>query len=368
MSWAKPKQVTLATEHNFRSIAPNYPDIGGRYSVLSFFGLLPAALVGVNLEKLIQRAEAQTHEASDTFNLGIIMGALAKEGVDKLTLVTSPELENFGEWAEQLIAESTGKDGKGILPVVGEKLGEPYLYGNDRLFIQLKLTGDGSYDDALEKLAMAGHPVVSFDLEDVYDLGAHFFLWEMATAVAGHVLDIHPFDQPNVESAKVLARAMVDEYMEKGELPAGETTLLSLEALHDFLEPATDGDYIALHAYVQPTPETDAQLAQLRLMLHERYKLATTVGYGPRFLHSTGQLHKGDSGNGWFIQFVSEAQQDVPIPDETGSDESSMSFGVLKNAQALGDAQALVDAGRRLIRFDLGKDVVGGLKLLTVIE
>jgi hypothetical protein len=202
-------------------------------------------------------------------------------------------------------------------------------------------------------------------LQDVYDLGEQFFLWEMATAVAGYRLGINPFSQPDVEAAKVLARQAIAAYSETGALPQDEPAPLEGAVLRCFLEQARKGDYIALQAYVQPTAENDAALLDLRLRLREKLGLATTVGYGPRFLHSTGQLHKGDAGDGLFIQLTSEAAQDAPIPDEAGAPESSMSFGVLKMAQALGDKKALLAAGRRVIRFHLGTDVVGGLKALA---
>lgn len=266
---------------------------------------------------------------------------------------------------EQLVAESAGKDGRGILPVVGEPIGAPEAYGDDRFFVYLQLPGDETYDAALDALAQAGHPILRLHLQDAYDLGGQFFLWEMATAVAGHRLGIHPFNQPNVESAKVLARQMVAQYTDTGQLPTDETAEVAADTLHSFLAQAKPGDYIAIHAYVPPTPATDAALLKLRAQLRDRYKLATTVGYGPRFLHSTGQLHKGDGGNGLFIQFVGGGDDDAPIPDKAGAAASSMSFGVLKRAQALGDAQALREANRRLIRFDLEKDVNGRLASLS---
>jgi hypothetical protein len=246
------------------------------------------------------------------------------------------------------------------------------VYGADRLFIHLRLPGDEAGNAALADLEAAGHPLVRLNLHDRYDLGGQFFLWEIATAVAGHRLGINPFDQPNVEAAKVLARRMVAEYTEKGTLPAGESSPLTSEALHDFLAQAQPGDpstgsgrsYITLQAYVQPTAEADAALAALRVRLRDRFQLATTVGYGPRFLHSTGQLHKGDAGRGLFIQLTAEGPRDAPIPDEAGSPGSSISFGMLKLAQALGDQRALLDAHRRVIRFHLGKDVANGLKRL----
>jgi hypothetical protein len=267
-----------------------------------------------------------------------------------------------------LIAESTGKEGKGILPVVGEPLGPPALYGDDRLYAYLRLEGDGTYDADVQQIADAGHPVIRLQLRDLYDLGQQFFLWEMATAVASHRLGINPFDQPDVEAAKVLAREMIAAYAKKGELPASESAPPTGEALYKFLEQAKAGDYIALQAYVQPTPETDDALLALRTRLRDRYRLATTVGYGPRFLHSTGQLHKGDGGNGLFIQLTDDAPQDAPIPDRAGSPDSSITFGVLKAAQALGDQQALLNASRRIVRFHLGQSTVEGLRRLTAEE
>lgn len=365
----------LAGKYKFRDTFLNDPNIGGRYSALSFFGLVPAALVGVDLTVLLERAQAAACNAQSCncpvdgdnagARLGVILGELAKAGCDKATIIPSPAIAGFGDWVEQLIAESTGKDGTGILPVVGEGPGPLDVYGKDRLFVHIRLEGDDTHDSALAALENAGHPVVTLRLKDAYDIGGQLFLWEMATAVAGARLGIQPFDQPNVESAKILAREMVAQYMEKGTLPAGETAPLTGEAFTTFINQARPGDYVSIHAYVRPTPATDAALNGLRLRLRDRLKLATTVGYGPRFLHSTGQLHKGDGGNGLFIQFTSEAIQDVPIPDEAGKATAVMTFGVLKKAQALGDAQALRNAGRRLIRFDLGMDVVGGLNRLA---
>ncbi len=378
------KLADLAELHNFRQIFINDSNIGGRYSALSYFGLVPATLVGVDVDTLLDRAIAMmgacsAEDDNPAAGLGAAMGMMALDGRDKLTLITSPQIAAFGAWAEQLIAESTGKEGKGILPVDNETLGESDVYGNDRLFIYLRLDGDDTYDAAVQELIDDGQPVVRIDLQDQYDLGGEFFRWEMATAVAGHFLGINPFDQPNVESAKVLAREMVAAYMEEGTLPAmtpkleedGITvysifTENSLDGtLDSFLKQARPGDYVAIQAYVQPTEETDAALQEFRIRLRDQLKVATTVGYGPRFLHSTGQLHKGDAGRGLFIQFTSDNQQDVFIPDEAAATASSMSFGVLKSAQALGDLKALLNAWRRVIRFHLGTDVVSGLKRLT---
>jgi transaldolase/glucose-6-phosphate isomerase len=370
----------IAQQYGFRDTFLNDTNIGGRYSALSFFGLVPAALLGMDLRRLLDRA-LQASVGCDTCvesddnpaaRLGVILGELSIAGRDKVTFSMSPAIGSFGDWIEQLIAESTGKEGKGILPVVGEPLGPPDVYGNDRLFVQLRLDGDNSADAALDSLEAAGHPVVRMRIHEIYDLGAQFFLWEMATAVAGHLLSINPFNQPNVEAAKSLARNMVAAYTETGKLPSGEAVSPSTAALHAFLSraqkgsPASDSgrSYIAIQAYVQPTQETDILLRTLRIQLRDRYKLATTVGYGPRFLHSTGQLHKGDAGNGCFVQLTADDLQDAPIPDQAGSPAATMSFGVLKLAQALGDRQALQDAGRPVIRFHLGSDVAAGLRKL----
>jgi transaldolase/glucose-6-phosphate isomerase len=364
------KLEDIAKRYSFRATFLNDANIGGRYSALSYFGLVPAALVGVDVPKLLDRALTAGHACDSCVGapdnpgalLGAIMGELAKAGRDKITLVASPAIESFGDWVEQLIAESTGKEGKGILPVVGEPLGSPDVYGDDRLFAYLRLEGDGTHDAAIDALESAGHPVVRLHLHDPYDLGGQFFLWEMATAIAGHRLGINPFDQPNVEAAKVLARQVVAEYAEKGALPEGESSSLDAETLNGFLAQAQSGAYVMLQAYVQPTPETDAALLTLRTRLRDKAKLATTIGYGPRFLHSTGQLHKGDAGRGLFIQFTTDAPRDAPIPDEAGAPDSAMSFGVLKMAQALGDGQALRDAGRQVIRFYLKGDVASQLQ------
>jgi transaldolase/glucose-6-phosphate isomerase len=381
--------VDLAEHHRFRDCFLNDPNIGGRYSALSYFGLVPAALIGMDLQTLLDRAmtmacncEACNCPAADNNiggRLGVALGEVAKAGRDKVTLVMSSQIESFGDWIEQLIAESTGKDGKGILPVVREPVVLPANYGEDRLFVYVGLDGDESQDAALAELESGGNPIVRLSLHDRYDLGGQFFLWEMAIAVAGNRLGINPFDQPNVEAAKVLAREITAEYLEKGLLPVesaliekdgiavyGEVTADSPESvLTTFLEQAKPGAYIALQAYLQSTTEMDLALQTLRTRLRDRFRLATTLGYGPRFLHSTGQLHKGDAGHGLFIQFTADDQRDAPIPDEASSPESSMTFGVLKAAQAIGDRQALISRGRKVIRFHLGKDAVGGLKRLA---
>ena len=366
------KLAEIARQFAFRATFENDPNIGGRYSALSYFGLLPAALVGVTLPLLLQRARDMMANNMKTGrnNLGVWLGAVmaqaARMGRDKMTLVTSAAIASFGDWVEQLIAESTGKEGNGIVPVVGESVGGPAVYGDDRLFIHLQLAGDSSHVAALDALAAAGHPVIRFTLADKYDLGGHYFLWQMATAVAGHLLRIHPFDQPNVESAKKLAQKMVAAFQDTGSLPESEPAPLTAAVLESFLGQAKAGDYIALQAYVPPTPAAEAALQTMRRALRQRTRLATTLGYGPRFLHSTGQLHKGDAGNGLFIQFTSDPQEDMPIPDAAGLPDSSMSFGVLKMAQALGDYEALLaaDPPRRAIRFHLGQNVAANIERL----
>jgi glucose-6-phosphate isomerase len=350
------KLAELAEQNSFAAVFLNDPDIGGRYSALSFFGLVPAALIGADLKTLLDRARADDDPAA---RLGVIMGELARAGRDKTTLVMSEPIESFGDWVEQLIAESTGKEGRGILPVVTETVGPPEVYSDDRLFVHLRLEGDDANDAAVAALENAGHPVVRLRLSDTYDLGYQMFMWEMAVAVAGWRLGIQPFDQPDVEAAKVLAREMVAEYQEKGSLPPFETSEPGAQAIGDFLSTPADGAYIALQAYVQPAAETSEALRALGDKLRDTTRLATTVGYGPRFLHSTGQLHKGDAGKGLFIQFITESERDADIPD------SPMTFAVLKQAQAMGDRRALEDGGRKVITFKLGKDPAAELKDLA---
>ena len=368
------KLVTLAEDYDFRKTFLNDPNIGGRYSALSFFGLAPAALVGVDISRLLAEVrsglpafgagESGVNVNEQALWIGAALAEMAKLGRDKLTLITSPGLASFGDWVEQLIAESTGKKGTGILPVVGAAPAGPETYGEDRLFVYLHLAEDDTHDGTVQTLVDAGMPLLDIEISDRYLLGQQMFVWEMATAIAGHLLGIQPFNQPNVESAKVRAREMVEQYQESGALPEDKAAPLAQAALTEFLDQAEAGDYVAIHAYVQPTAETDQLLKMLQQAIRRRTRLATTVGYGPRFLHSTGQLHKGDRGNGLFIQLTSDPAQDVAIPDKAGEDGSSMTFGVLKMAQELGDGQALKGENRRLIRFHLGRDVPGGLKKL----
>jgi len=381
--------VDIGTRYRFRVGFLNALAIGGRYAAISSVGLVPAALIGMDIGELLARALAMarrckpastTKEAADPGALlGAVVGELAKAGRDKITFIISSQVASFGDWLEQLIAESTGKEGKGILPVVGEDLGAPGEYGEDRLFVQLSLEGDTASDAAVAALEAAGHPIVRLFLHDPYDLGGQVFLWEMAIAVASHRLGINPFDQPDVEAAKDLACQAVKEYQEKGSIPVETPSLTGggievygevaaaqpAKALKAFVAQAEPGSYVALQAFLEPTPAIDAALQALRMRLRSQLQLATTRGYGPRFLHSTGQLHKGDAGRGLFIQFTADDPRDAAIPDEAGSAASSITFGKLKAAQALGDWKALVNAGRRVIRFHLGKDAVKGLKILN---
>jgi transaldolase/glucose-6-phosphate isomerase len=381
--------VDLAEQYHFREIFLNDPNIGGRYAALSFVGLVLAALIGMDLTLLLKRAIAMADtckisnppKVDNTIaaRLGAVLGEMAKGGRDKVTFVISSQVASFGDWLEQLIAESTGKEGRGILPVVGEAVGAPETYGVDRLFVHLCVEGDTANDTAVSALEQSGHPIIRMSLHDRYDLGAQCFLWEMAVAVACHRLGVNPFNQPNVEAAKTRARQAVDEYKEKGTLPVDVPTLTdgaiavygvakaenSGAALNAFLSQAEPSAYVAIQAYVQPTAEIEAALQALRTRVRDHFKLATTLGYGPRFLHSTGQLHKGDVGRGLFIQFTADDPNDIPIPDKAGSSDSSLTFGTLKTAQAHGDRQALLDAGRHVIRFHLGRDAVRGLKTLS---
>ena len=373
----------LAYNLDFRATFLNDPNIGGRYSALSFFGLVPASLIGVDVSEVLDRslaaacASESCVDADDNpaAQLGAVLGELGKKGVDKLTFVASPPLESFGNWLEQLIAESTGKEGRGILPVVGEPIGEPDTYGSDRLFAYLRQNGHDMYDTAIDKLEAAGFPVIRIRVHDEADLGGQYFLWEMATAIAGHRLGINPFDQPNVESAKVRAREMVSAAggppKQSPDIVDGDLEIYGdfgggsvREAIAEFLAGAEANSYIALQAYLQPISETDAVLQRLRNALRTHTRLATTLGYGPRYLHSTGQLHKGDAGTGNFIQMTSEDERDVGIPDEAGSADSSLSFGTLKLAQAMGDREALEGLGRRVVRIHINGDLEGGLNRL----
>ena len=359
----------LAEEAGFRHVFLNPPDIGGRYSVLSYFGLVPAALIGVDITALLDRADSMQKRCAAPVPisenpgawLGACIGTLALRGRDKLTLITSPAISSFGLWVEQLIAESTGKDGKGIIPIVGEPLVDPAHYGDDRLFICLRLDGDdnSAIDTALERIKSSGQPVVTIELRDRYDLGTEFFRWEFATAVAGVILGINPFDQPNVQAAKDATERLLQEYTASGHLPQAETT----DSLADLLARAGKGKYLATMAYIRQTSEVDKVLADFRREVVERHGMATTLGYGPRFLHSTGQLHKGGPDTGLFLQLTAGHDRDIPIPGKP------YTFGVVADAQALGDLQALQSSGRRVTRVHFSRiDTVAISKLMSEAE
>ncbi len=348
--------AALARTDRFRRVFSNPPDMGGRYSVLSYFGLVPAALTGVDTAKLLDRADAMREKSASSTaarenpaaRLGTAMGVLVKQGRDKLTLATSPSIACFGLWAEQLLAESTGKEGTGVVPVVGEPPVKPDRYGQDRFFVYLRLDGDdnGPVDAAIRSIEASGQPVVRLNLGDEYDLGGEFYRWELATAIAGSLLRINPFDQPNVQSAKDITERVLNQFASSGKLPEVE----ALTSLSELLAHSREGGYLAIMAYLKQTPEVDRALESLRRAIAERYRIATTVGYGPRFLHSTGQLHKGGPDSGLFLQITTKHHQNVPIPGR------AFSFGVLADAQAGGDLEALLTAGRPAAQMRLDSD------------
>ncbi len=343
----------MGTEQGFRKVFRNPEDMGGRYSVLSYFGLVPAASTGIDIAALSASARAmeeacEPHIAIDR-NPGLWLGAalasLAQDGRDKLTLVTSPTLAGFGLWVEQLIAESTGKDSTGIVPVTGEPLVDISHYCDDRFFVSLQLESEDSpeLEAAKSQLESAGHPVVGYTLEDLHDLGGEFYRWEIATAVAGHIMGIQPFNQPNVQQAKDLTDAELVRYRDSGELP-DNGPVGSLESL---LESAEPGAYLAILAYMPESKETNRSFAKLRQQITERTGIATTLGYGPRYLHSTGQLHKAGPNSGLFLQVTISDSADLEIPGE------SYSLKVLADAQSAGDGRALIAANRRFARVVL---------------
>ncbi len=355
----------LAERDGFRRAFINPPDIGGRYSVQSFFGLVPAAIAGMDLNRFIRRLDEMASQCRPEVTLrenpgallGATMAAMAAQGRNKLTLVASPSISGFGLWAEQLLAESTGKEGKGVIPIADEPLLGPEAYGDDRLFVHLRMIHDNNAesDAKLRLLEEAGHPVVHFDLTDAYDIAAEFFRWEFATAVAGSVLGIQPFDQPNVQQAKDMTDKVLSDYRSSGVKPELE----DLGSLREMLSQAKPGDYLAIMAYVEQTYETDAAFYSLRAAIMQRYRITTTLGYGPRFLHSTGQLHKGGPDTGLFMQITAPCEEDIAIP---GFD---FSFGVLADAQASGDLAALVAQGRRAARVAGSLDVVATIRRLV---
>lgn len=314
--------------------------------------------MGIDIAALLEGAKSRV-DTGAALRLGVEIGECANAGRDKLTFVIDPRLATLGLWIEQLIAESTGKQGKGIVPVVGEPLSDPSVYGDDRLFVSISLRGvTKDINTKLDELAEAGHPIIRRELADLHDLGAEFFAWEFATACAGWRLGINPFDQPNVQEAKDATKELLAEFTKNGRLPDSASESSMTDAVRSQLAQVKPGDYIAFLNYIEETPETNTHLQEIRTFLRDRTHCATTVGYGPRFLHSTGQLHKGGPNSGVFFQIGAKDKTDFAIPGE------SYTFSVLKEAQALGDFRALKARDRRVIRIDLGDDLSSGLRRL----
>ena len=379
----------LAHRLSLRHVFLSNPTIGGRYSALAFPGIVPAALLGIDVDGILDRARAVAeNEKAECFEcklnssgaaVGAALGVLAKRGRNKLTFIFPPSWRPFGGWLEQLIAESTGKEGKGILPVCAEKLNIPASYKDDRLFVIFHQR-EKIKSPQITAVIDAGHPVITVRVANQLQLGGQMFLWEMATAVIGHMLGINPFDQPDVEASKVLTRRMIDLYRKEKELPPEKADLTTkecdvygfpsaatpVEALSGFLAAAQDDAYVCLQVYLTAEPDVYAALIELQKAIEKKYHLAAAAGYGPRYLHSTGQLHKGDAGNGLFIQLTSNNVQDIAVPDFSGSADSTLTFGAIKAAQAMGDRQALIKLGRKVIRFHLKKNIIANIASLTL--
>jgi glucose-6-phosphate isomerase len=346
----------LGTERGFRRVFVNDPNIGGRYSALSYFGIVPAALLGADLQALLggaQDLEASLQQADPAENpglwLGSVLGELSIHGRDKLTFIVDPPIESFGLWVEQLVAESTGKHGMGLLPVADEQLGSPEAYGGDRVFVHLHDQRHPDGDDVVARLIDAGQPVITIAAHGAADLGRIMLLFEFATAVIGWTLDINPFDQPNVQSAKDKTKEVL-ALDTPPDIPAADAAALQA-LLH-----AGPPEYLAIQGYVGPEEEFDGEIADFRALVRDRTTMATTFGYGPRYLHSTGQLHKGGPPVGRFLQLLHEADTDVPIPGE------SYTFETLKRAQADGDLLVLRDLGLPAERLVLRGDPVAALR------
>ncbi|HRY30321.1 MAG TPA: transaldolase, partial [Elusimicrobiota bacterium] len=385
----------LAHQKHFRTLFITPPDVGGRYSALTYFGLVPAALMGVSAPELLERASQMARACAATLpaaentglKLGAALGVLAKAGRDKVTFVMSPKFASFGTWVEQLIAESTGKEGKGLIPVDGEELASPAAYGDDRVFVSLSMerSRDAGLEKKLAALEKAGHPVVRIPLTDAYDLGREFLRWEIASAVAGILLGINPFDEPNVTESKQNTGRLLEAFKSAGKLaedpplwerdgirlwadpssaaavgrsgPAAAGTVGELLAAH--VRQAVAGDYVSVMAYLTPDGAHHALLQRLRHRLFALTRAATTLGYGPRFLHSTGQLHKGGPNKGVFVQIVARDAENPAVPGE------SYGFSVLKNAQASGDFEALKNHACRVLRLQLSSSTVKDLQGLV---
>jgi len=366
------KMEQVAAAERFRRVLFGLPSIGGRYSALSDFGMAPAAIMGLDVARFLGRAVAMTERCGASAPpaenpgvlLGIILGVLARHGRDKVTLTASPSIVGLGVWLEQLLAESTGKMGRGLVPVDREPLGPPAVYGDDRQFVYVRLAPapDQAQDDAVTALERAGQPVVRIGVADPNELGAEFFRWEIATAVAGAILGVNPFDQPDVEASKVATRALTDHYEATGALPAESPLRVSDPAfaakLGAHLRTVKSGDYVAFLAYVSMNEAHEAELQAARITVRDRLRVATCVGFGPRYLHSTGQAYKGGPNSGVFVHITCDDADDLPVPGR------GYSFGVVKSAQALGDLQVLRERGRRALRVHLGSDVKAGLALL----
>jgi transaldolase / glucose-6-phosphate isomerase len=388
------KMQQVAEADHFRYIFHGFPSIGGRYSALSNFGMVPAALMGMDTARFLDRTEEMVHacaaavplEENPAVMLGIVLGSANRSGKDKLTIITSPGISDLGAWLEQLIAESTGKQGKGIIPVDRELAGPPEVYGNDRIFAYLRLESapDAAQDARVDALQQAGHPVVRISVADIYDLGQEFFRWEIATAVAGSIIGIHAFNQPDVEASKIVTKSLTTEYEQNGSLPAekpvledGDVKLFTDPKNADALAKAAgddkslagylrahlnrigSGDYFALLAYLQMNSEHESQLQAMRHDLRDQKHVATCLGFGPRFLHSTGQAYKGGPNSGVFLQITCDDAVDLPVPGQ------KYTFGVVKAAQARGDFQVLIERNRRALRVHLGRDLKSGLAKLA---
>jgi transaldolase/glucose-6-phosphate isomerase len=378
--------VEMATQLGFQRTFLNQPDIGGRYSALSYFGIVPAVLMGIDIRRFLNRAKEAEQTCAAVMpatrnlalQLGLIIGESANAGRDKLTLVIDDQIATLGLWIEQLVAESTGKEGKGIVPVVAEPLGSVDNYSADRMFVSVSV-GEPADETKLllSALANAGHPIVYRELNDIYDLSAEFFVWEFATACAGWRIGINPFDQPNVQESKDATKELLNTFINHGELPeqhelvaddsitiyaeakdSSLPTTATLDLLRAYLSTVKTGDYLALLNYVEETSDIEVELLKIRLTLRDATRCATTSGYGPRFLHSTGQLHKGGPPTGVFFQITANDATDFAVPGE------AYTFSILKQAQALGDFHSLSKRDRRAIRVDVGNDAVGGLKRL----
>ena len=363
--------LDVADERNARAAFENWEDIGGRYSGLSYFGMVPAALMGLPLRMILEQASEMAGacapekpvDENPGAALGALLGCCHGMGRNKVTFLTSDRLTTFGDWAEQLLAESTGKEAKGLVPVVGEPPLDPDAYADDRVFAYIRMEDDTTHDDLVADLVERGHPVVRIVVEDPTSIGAEMYRWEFATAVAGAVMGIDPFDQPNVQEAKDKTKAVLEEYSETGELPEQEPDVIEgavgsgdmRGAVQHLIDSIESGDYFAIMAYLKRDEVIDDAVQHMRAQVAMEKGIATTFGYGPRFLHSTGQLHKGGPNTGVFIQITSEGGADVDVPGK------AYDFATLKEAQAAGDLAVLQERDRRVIRVDLGDDVAGNL-------